>query len=562
MKFQERVMDDAAKKAREKYLKKYLSKDHKQSGKKHKKKKKKIGIGLKIHENDAFADVAQCVVQTSSDDESGRDIEILEKMKKLDSMPKFKPAFEAVELKKTNAPRKRHDSSSDENVTPDEMSLPTISSELWESILVRNKDHSIGQKLVQHSSADSDVSLPVLRIKDEPIDSDASPLRSTNSARPDNNRNHSYSKRKTATNDLKLDVLPVRIKDEPVDSDSSPPRRSKSCTKQNSDSDASPPRRRKPTNYSDSDSSPRKYDDCVRISNRGKESGNYGHQKWRRNDGVDSYQRKRSSWDSDASSHDRSVERRRKYYGRGDESSSGLHRRYRNYLGRRDSPDDGRSSHHSKRDRSNERDAKPVTGKSAGLKTLEMHREEMKRIREGETKLLESWKGYTSGKDVAVIRRTKLTGKGRETREDRERKEREAKKQQELEEKYKNWNRGLRQLEERTEKLNEMARVAQEDFARCVDDETMNEHLKKQLHEKDPMYKYVKKKKENAEIKSGTAYPKYKGSWQPNRFNIAPGYRWDGVNRSNGFEDRIAEMANRKVAQCTEYYENIAKYEV
>lgn len=41
-----------------------------------------------------------------------------------------------------------------------------------------------------------------------------------------------------------------------------------------------------------------------------------------------------------------------------------------------------------------------------------------------------------------------------------------------------------------------------------------------------------------------------------------PGYRWDGVNRSNGFEDRIAETANRKVAQRTEYYENIAKYEV
>lgn len=57
-------------------------------------------------------------------------------------------------------------------------------------------------------------------------------------------------------------------------------------------------------------------------------------------------------------------------------------------------------------------------------------------------------------------------------------------------------------------------------------------------------------------------YPKYNGSWPPNRFNIAPGYRWDGVNRSNGFEDKIAEVANRKAAQQTEFYENIAKYEV
>ncbi|VDP23715.1 unnamed protein product, partial [Onchocerca flexuosa] len=83
-----------------------------------------------------------------------------------------------------------------------------------------------------------------------------------------------------------------------------------------------------------------------------------------------------------------------------------------------------------------------MSGKSAGLKTLEAHRKEMKQLQEDET--------------------------------------------------------------ERSQKLNEMARVAQEDFARHVDDKAMNEHLKEQLHAKDPMYNYVKKKKENAEIKSGT----------------------------------------------------------
>ncbi|VDK52966.1 unnamed protein product [Gongylonema pulchrum] len=155
-----------------------------------------------------------------------------------------------------------------------------------------------------------------------------------------------------------------------------------------------------------------------------------------------------------------------------------------------------------------------------------------------------------------------MTGKKRETKEDREKKEREAKKQQELDDKYKKWNKGLRQIERRVEELNEMARVAQEDFARHVDDEAMNEYMKKQLLEKDPMLIYMKKKKEKTDSKSGVVYPKYTKSWPPNRFSIAPGYRWDGVNRSNGFEDKIAEVANRKAAQNAEYYKDIAKYEV
>ena len=61
---------------------------------------------------------------------------------------------------------------------------------------------------------------------------------------------------------------------------------------------------------------------------------------------------------------------------------------------------------------------------------------------------------------------------------------------------------------------------------------------------------------EDAESKPRKRVPRpmYKGAPWPNRFNILPGYRWDGVERGNGFEKKRFLAENDRRAKATEAY--------
>lgn len=94
-------------------------------------------------------------------------------------------------------------------------------------------------------------------------------------------------------------------------------------------------------------------------------------------------------------------------------------------------------------------------------------------------------------------------------------------------------------------------------FARTADDEEMNEELRGQRRWNDPMAKFLGEEDQGggAVVPSGgggkagkksSRRPVYKGAAPPNRYGIRPGYRWDGVDRSNGFEAERFKAINRR----------------
>ncbi|KAI1358384.1 Pre-mRNA-splicing factor of RES complex-domain-containing protein [Xylaria arbuscula] len=92
--------------------------------------------------------------------------------------------------------------------------------------------------------------------------------------------------------------------------------------------------------------------------------------------------------------------------------------------------------------------------------------------------------------------------------------------------------------------------------ARHADDEEMNREMKAQVRWGDTMAAFVKPKDGDGGGGGGGAVgrlrkgmkgrPVYKGAWAPNRYRIPPGYRWDGVDRSNGFEGERFKAINRR----------------
>ncbi|CAL3967990.1 hypothetical protein PZA11_006961 [Diplocarpon coronariae] len=81
--------------------------------------------------------------------------------------------------------------------------------------------------------------------------------------------------------------------------------------------------------------------------------------------------------------------------------------------------------------------------------------------------------------------------------------------------------------------------------ARGIDDVEMNDGLKEVERWNDPAAQFLAKKQDGKNKSCKWVKQTYDKAAPPNRYGIRPGYRWDGVDRGNGWESERFKALNR-----------------
>ncbi|KAI7174627.1 hypothetical protein KC343_g13860, partial [Hortaea werneckii] len=117
------------------------------------------------------------------------------------------------------------------------------------------------------------------------------------------------------------------------------------------------------------------------------------------------------------------------------------------------------------------------------------------------------------------------------------------KKQEELESR-----KGDVQQREKQQRKADLEEAATLGVARYANDEKLNDELKERERWNDPMANMLgtKKSSEKGGGRKSKSSKSYQGASEPNRYGIRPGWRWDGVDRSNGFEKKWFQARNRQ----------------
>jgi pre-mRNA-splicing factor CWC26 len=198
---------------------------------------------------------------------------------------------------------------------------------------------------------------------------------------------------------------------------------------------------------------------------------------------------------------------------------------------------------------------KTLDGKAAGLQDARLLVEETKKFRSREEQMFKTLPKEASGENAETVHRDRKTGKIRNLEEEEEHQRKKREEEEKNKEKYLRWGRGLVQVESRDQQIRDELHEMSKPLARYADDEDLERYLKEQEREGDPMLAYIRGKKRKDKAKAGVVEkPQFEGQFMPNRFGIKPGHRWDGVDRSNGYEKKWFEVQNAKKAQQEDTY--------
>ncbi|KAF9912518.1 Pre-mRNA-splicing factor cwc26 [Linnemannia zychae] len=178
-----------------------------------------------------------------------------------------------------------------------------------------------------------------------------------------------------------------------------------------------------------------------------------------------------------------------------------------------------------------------------GLQSAEQVKRAMMRQKDQDERL-KAKDSTASGRDAETVYRDARGRKVDRVQEKMEAQE-AARKEIEKQERQMEWGKGLVQREAEEEKKRREQEEKLKPMARYKDDKDLNEELKERDRWNDPAAMFLSGTKKSK--KSAPKFPLYQGNFPSNRFNIRPGFRWDGVDRSTGFEkDYIQRMNTRK----------------